>query len=441
MIIGEESEILEFKLSTGEKREATEAIVAMLNKHCKGTLYFGIDDNGYVKGQQISDNTKKDISRIIYELIEPKISPTIEILNIDGKQVIKVSFSGHNRPYSSNGRYLIRIGTENRKMTNDDLKRLIKNEDYSSKWEEELTNYTVDDLDDDAIVDFFNSSKSCGRSSINYYDKNKLLTSLDLIINDNVKNGCYALFGKNAKIGLKLATYATDNKVTFTDLKLINGNIYNLLNEALNYVLNHINWRPIIGARKREELPEIPENALREIIVNAFAHSDYESLPEIEIGIHPGKIEIYNPGCFPDDLTPYDFITKNLPSYKRNKLILDILFRSKDVEKSGTGFQRVNELCNEFGISWSFRKEAYGFFFEFIRTNVQINVHINEKISENEQIIFNLIKNNNKISKSELSIRINKSEKSVQRIISLLIKKGLIIRVGSNKTGYWKAIK
>lgn len=268
-----------------------------------------------------------------------------------------------------------------------------------------------------------------------------MLTSLDLIINDNVKNGCYALFGKNAKIGLKLATYATDNKVTFTDLKLINGNIYNLLNEALNYVLNHINWRPIIGARKREELPEIPENALREIIVNAFAHSDYESLPEIEIGIHPGKIEIYNPGCFPDDLTPYDFITKNLPSYKRNKLILDILFRSKDVEKSGTGFQRVNELCNEFNVLWNFRKEAYGFFFEFIRTNVHINVHINEQLNENEQIIFNLIKNNNKISKSELSIRINKSEKSVQRIISLLIKKGLIIRVGSNKTGYWKAIK
>lgn len=174
-------------------------------------------------------------------MIKPQISPSIEILTIEGKQIIKVSFSGHNRLYSSNGRYLIRVGTENHKMSNDDL-------------------------------------------------------------------------------------------------KLLNGNIYNLLNEALQYILNRINWRPVIGNRKREELPEIPEKALREIIVNAFAHSDYDSLPEIEIGIHPGKIEIYNPGSFPDDLTPYDFITKNLPSYKRNKLILDVLFRSKDVEKSGTGF-------------------------------------------------------------------------------------------------------
>ena len=438
MIIGEESEILEFKLSTGERREATESIVAILNKHCKGTLYFGIEDNGYVKGQQVSDSTKRDVSRIINEFIEPKISPTIEILIVDEKQIIKVSFSGHNRPYSCNGKYLIRVGTENRRMTIDDIKKLIQSNDYSSKWEEELTKYTIDDLDEEAIIDFFNSSKKSGRLSMDSYDKYRLLTSLDLIFDDKVKKGCYALFGKNAKISLKLATYATENKITFTDLKLFNGNIYTLINEALQYVLNRINWKMIIGKRKREELPEIPEMALREIIVNAFAHSDYESTPEIEIGIHPGKIEIYNPGCFPEDLTPYDFIVKNLPSYKRNKLILDVLFRSKDVEKSGTGFQRVNELCRECGVLWNFRKEAYGFFFEFIRTNVHENVHIFEQLSEVEVYIYNLIKNNLNFTKSELAKKINKSQKTVQRIISSLVKKDLIVRVGSNKKGYWK---
>ena len=81
------------------------------------------------------------------------------------------------------------------------------------------------------------------------------------------------------------------------------------------------------------------------------------------------------------------------------------------------------------------------FFFEFIRTNVHLNVHTNEELSEGEQLIFNLIKNNDSISKSELAIRINKSEKSVQRLISSLIKKELIKRVGSNKTGYWKVVE
>ena len=441
MIIGSENETIEFKLSTGEKKEAAEAITAILNKHCKGTLYFGVDDNGYVKGQQITDNTKKDITRTINELIEPRITPSIQEMNIDGKTIIKVSFFGHNRPYSCGGKYLSRWGTENRKMTTDELKKLIMHVDYSSKWEEDLTNYTSDDLDDEALFDFYSCAKNCGRLEMKEYDKEKLLSNLGLLQDGFVNNGCYALFGKNSKIGLKLAKYATDNKVTFTDLKLFNGNIYNLISKAVTYILENINWRPEIGKRKRVDIPEIPENAIREIVVNSFAHSDYENIPEIEIGIHPGKIEIYNPGSFPFDLTPFDFINKNLPSYKRNKMILDVLFRSKDIEKAGTGFQRVNELCKEYGVSWTFRKEAYGFFFEFIRTNVQLNVQLNVELTEQEQTVFNLLDSNKGISKAQIALRIGKSEKTVQRIINSLIEKKLVIRVGSNKTGHWEIAK
>ena len=85
-------------------------------------------------------------------------------------------------------------------------------------------------------------------------------------------------------------------------------------------------------------------------------------------------------------------------------------------------------------MTWNYRKEAYGFFFEFIRTNVQINT----ELTEAEQVIFNLIQNNEGISKAEMAIRIGKSEKTVQRIISSLMKKQVIERDGSNKTGSWR---
>ena len=85
-------------------------------------------------------------------------------------------------------------------------------------------------------------------------------------------------------------------------------------------------------------------------------------------------------------------------------------------------------------MTWNYRKEAYGFFFEFIRTNVQINA----ELTEAEQVIFNLIQNNEGISKAEMAIRIGKSEKTVQRLISSLIKKQVIEREGSNKSGSWK---
>ena len=439
MIIGEKTETIEFKKTTGEKKEAMESICAILNKHCKGTLYFGINDNGYVEGQQVSDSTKKDVSRWIYEAIYPRITPTIEVLTIEDRKIIKVSFYGHNRPYSVYGDYLIRTGTENKKMSTDELRKLIKRDDYASKWEEEISDKKIDDIDKKALEDFYNSAIHYGRLEMEKYDENKLLTSLDLCHGEYLKNAAVALFGKDAKIGLKLASYATDDKITFTDLKLINDNIYNLVNYAIRYVLENIKWKADIGSRKREEIPEIPERALREIIVNSFAHADYESLPEIEIGIHPGKIEIYNPGTFPDDLTPYDFINKNMPSIKRNKLILDVLFRSKDIEKAGTGFQRVNNLCNENNITWNYRKEAYGFFFEFIRPK-NLAYENKENLTKQEEIVVNMIASKEKLSKKEIALKLNKSEKTVQRIISSLISKNLIERNGSNKIGYWKLV-
>lgn len=440
MIIGEETEVIEFKRTTGEKKEAMESICAILNKHCRGTLYFGVNDSGYVEGQQISDSTKKDISRWIFESIYPKITPTIEVQTIEDRKIIKVSFSGHNRPYSVNGDYLIRTGTENRKMSTDELRRLIKRDDYASHWEEEVSDKTIDDVDDNALMDFYNSAVHYGRLDMPKLDKEKLLSTLDLSEGEYLKNAGVALFGRDAKIGLKLATYATDDKVTFTDLRLINGNIYNLVNLAIKYVLENIKWRVDINSRKREEIPEIPERALREIIVNSFAHADYESTPEIEIGLHPSKIEIYNPGAFPDDLTPFDFINKNMPSIKRNKLILDVLFRSKDVEKAGTGFQRVNEICNANGITWNYRKEAYGFFFEFVRPNIYMNIPVKEKLTQQEEIVFNAIASDKNLTKKDIAQRMDKSERTIQRIISSLTSKGLIERVGTNRDGFWKVV-
>ena len=48
-----------------------------------------------------------------------------------------------------------------------------------------------------------------------------------------------------------------------------------------------------------EQIPEIPMEALREIIVNSFAHADYRGLSENEIDITPTQVEI--PGVLCDD--------------------------------------------------------------------------------------------------------------------------------------------
>lgn len=142
------------------------------------------------------------------------------------------------------------------------------------------------------------------------------------------------------------------------------------------------------------------------MVINAFAHANYQNYPEIEVNIHPGKITIFNPGSFPFDLSPVDYIEKDIPSMKRNPLILDTLFRYKDVEKAETGFKRMNELCKEKNVRWTYKNVAYGFCFVFYRNNVQTNVHANvhtyDDLTKDEKTIFIKIKENPKILKNEL---------------------------------------
>lgn len=60
MSIGGESEYVERKRSAGEHREAMQSIASMLNKHGRGELFFGVDDEGGVMGRQASDRALRD---------------------------------------------------------------------------------------------------------------------------------------------------------------------------------------------------------------------------------------------------------------------------------------------------------------------------------------------------------------------------------------------
>jgi ATP-dependent DNA helicase RecG len=109
MNLGIESETLEFKKSTGEIEKAVNNIASMLNKHGHGTLFFGVAPDGTVTGQQINASSLDDVAKKIKEAIRPMIYPEIRQEDLDGKTVIRVDFSGSEKPYSCYGRYYKRV--------------------------------------------------------------------------------------------------------------------------------------------------------------------------------------------------------------------------------------------------------------------------------------------------------------------------------------------
>lgn len=85
-----ENETVEFKKSTGELKEGIISLSSMLNKNGERKLYFGVANDATIVGQDIIENTLRKISKEIADKIIPKVTPTINQINYQGKKLLRL---------------------------------------------------------------------------------------------------------------------------------------------------------------------------------------------------------------------------------------------------------------------------------------------------------------------------------------------------------------
>ena len=125
MNLGKENETTEFKETTSELRQALMDMSAILNKHGKGLLYFGVKDWGDVCGMQVGKDTRKNITQEIRAHIKPLCMFEIKELVTDDKTFIEVTFSGDNPPYSAYDRYYLRFDEQSPIMEREQLMLIL----------------------------------------------------------------------------------------------------------------------------------------------------------------------------------------------------------------------------------------------------------------------------------------------------------------------------
>ncbi|WP_456406347.1 ATP-binding protein [Caldithrix abyssi] len=445
-MILKESETVELKKSTSSLKQALISILAILNKHGGGELYFGVENSGQVVGQQVTESTLRQISQKISEGIEPKIFPLIEKVNFQGKVCIRIQFEGRERPYFAFGVAYIRVADEDRKLSPNELKRFIFESDiYSRRCDTELTDLPVEMIEKEVFNEFLSRAKEVNRLKLSTVDWRQNLNKLNLIKNGKLTHAAKFLFTGAHDIEIQCAVFAGADRVTFLDFKKFEGNLFLLLEAAENYIKEKINWRVEFDeTMKRKEVPEIPLAAVREALVNSLVHRDFANPKGNEIAIFKDRVEIYNPGTFPPGLKPEDFISGKERSYLRNPKIAEIFYFTKDIERWGSGLERIHKACLSNGVTVKFNLLKTGFLVTFERPELKSKDYgrtVEKTVGKTVEKILHAIKENPEITTLQLAELLGLSRRGIEWNLARLKKQGKIKRIGPARGGHWQVVE
>ena len=147
--------------------------------------------------------------------------------------------------------------------------------------------------------------------------------------------------------GVTCAVLRGTTNTHIIDLKNFTGDICSIYDDCIAYMQAKLNTALIPHAHGRDERLELPEDALREAMVNAIAHRDYRSTAKVQVHIFYDRLEIVTPGGLPAGMREEDLGIRSVP---RNPLLFGMFHRMGMVEQIGSGIRRIRQECRDYGV-------------------------------------------------------------------------------------------
>lgn len=359
---GGESETIEFKETTGQRKEAARTLSAMLNAQ-GGIVLFGIRPDGTITGQQVSDKTLEDVTqacRDIHPMFPPNIA-RVAVPGRDGYEVLTASVPGGNsKPYAYKGNYFVRSGAATVDMPAEvELALVLERAHGFDRWELAASERGLDAIDEAEILAFRDDAIANNRAPFEpTADVAQVLRALHLLDgNDEPNRAAIVLFGAPAALAAEysmlgchlVAVDGTDLGETFRDEALIERNAFAALRRAFDFCRENLAQQVHLDGLHAAATSEIPELAIREALANAFAHRDYASAGRVQVRVYTNRLEVVSPGGLHFGLTTTDLYVPH-GSHPWNPLVIGALYRRGVVDQLGSGTLRMVRLCAATGL-------------------------------------------------------------------------------------------
>lgn len=338
----------EFKAAAIHPDDLAAAFVAFANTS-GGVMIFGASDKGEVAGIENLDELGKLIDNLARNNCLPAITVLPEKVEIENKTLLVVTIpQGDERPYCTNrGVHYIRTFSGRRQASREELLRIFQASQSLFYEENPVARADLTALDYSYFEHFL--LQAYGKKLADFdVTKEQLLTNLRLAKNGQPTIAGVLLFGRDPQA---LLPYAQINAAQFSgtdiaeapaDRKDVTGKLADQLEGAMRFLNIHLRVQHKIKGIEPERFPELPEEALRETLVNALLHRDYTIRGPIRLLIFRDRVEIHSPGKPPNAV---DAETMRLGTHvPRNPILLSHFAKLGYVTSLGTGVPRVIRL-------------------------------------------------------------------------------------------------
>ena len=358
LMLGEGTSI-EFKTNCDPKIVGR-YVCAFLNSG-GGYVVCGISESGEPVGipEQLA---VRQFERQVNKGISPKTLISVEQQEIDGKQVLVVEVpTGKDFPYAFYNDIFVRVGVQTNKADIETIRDMVMRRQVEpERWERRFSSADLEaDLDPDEIKSFVLTVNKNSRMQFKVWDDPlSVLEELAMVKYGRLTNGGDVLFGTNPairypQVRVRAVCFTSDKSDdTYQDMKSLEGPLVSVLEQVFSFIMRNT---PTISHFDKDNLQRqdeaiYPPAAVREGLVNAFAHRDYADFSGgIGIHIYPKRLEIWNSGNLPEGVTPAKLATGQI-SVLRNPDIAHVLYLRGMMEKLGRGSVIIQKSCLERGL-------------------------------------------------------------------------------------------
>jgi len=313
-----------------------------------GIIVLGRSDAGEAVGVINAKKLMTDLPNKIRDALG--IIVEIKLVQEGGKDLIEIIVPSYPVPISCNGSYYVRSGATNQRLSGSALESYILSK-RGVNWDSlPIPGFKMEDINDKAVDHFKKLAAKKGRIPAEYLDEpnDVLFSRMGLIKNGYLTNAAMLLFSENPQrwqqgAYVKIGFFRNHADLEYQDE--IHGPLINQIDRVMEVVhLKYMKARITYEGIQRIERYFVPDEALREAILNAICHKDYSSKIPIQISVYSDQLYIGNVGRLPEHWTLDDLLGKH-NSIPFNPDVANVFYLAGHIESWGRGIEKIFNAC------------------------------------------------------------------------------------------------